>query len=157
MSKKEKLFLEKMQREDLEQIWEIENLSFTSPWSKKALQAELANPRAFYLVAKLEEKVIGYAGCWAILDEGHITNVAVHPEYRKKKVATLLLMKLEHELVKKGVSSLTLEVRVSNEIAQNLYLQRGFRPFGLRKKYYSDNSEDALIMWKTNLKNVSHS
>lgn len=154
-AKMEELIIKKMTLEDIEGIWEIESLSFSVPWSKEALIEEVYNEKAFYLVAKLVNQVIGYAGCWMIVDEAHITNVAVHPAYRQKKVATLLLMALEQKLAEKGIDSLTLEVRASNQAAQNLYAQRGFRPLGLRKKYYTDNDEDALIMWKMNLRAAS--
>jgi len=146
----EELIVKRMTLQDIRGVWDIEQLSFVTPWSLEALEKELDNERALYLVAELAGKVIGYVGCWVILEEAHITNVAVHPDYRQKKIATLLLIALEEELRELGVESLTLEVRVSNQVAQSLYAQRGFRPLGLRKKYYTDNDEDALIMWKVN-------
>jgi len=142
--------IKKMGLEDIEGVWQIEKLSFTQPWSRQAFLEEVVfNERAFYLVAKVGKSIVGYAGCWVIYDEVHITNVAVRPEYRGQRIATRLLESLEEEVAKLGGESLTLEVRVSNQTAQHLYRQRGFYPVGLRKQYYSDNDEDAIIMSKS--------
>lgn len=143
------LIIKKMGLEDIESVWQIEKASFSHPWSRQAFLEEVVfNERAFYLVAKLERRIVGYAGCWVVFDEAHITNVATLPQYRRQKIATRLLESLEQRIAKLGVDSLTLEVRVSNQAAQYLYQQIGFQPAGVRKKYYTDNDEDALIMWK---------
>lgn len=152
----ENVLIKKMNLEDIDQVWQIEKASFTSPWSRQAFLEELVfNERAFYLVAQLGGKTVGYVGCWIIFDEAHITNVAIIPDYRQRKIATKLLESLEEQLTKLGVDSLTLEVRASNQIAQKLYQQRGFQPIGRRKKYYTDNDEDAIIMWKENIQAAS--
>jgi len=141
--------IKKMNLEHIDAVWEIEKASFPNPWSRQAFLEEIVfNQRAFYLVAQLGKKIIAYAGCWIIFDEAHITNVATLPEYRRQKIATKLLESLEQHLASQGVDSLTLEVRVSNQEAQDLYRQRKFSAIGLRKNYYTDNNEDAIIMWK---------
>lgn len=134
--------------EHVDGVFEVEKLAFSTPWSKEAfLQEVTENPRAFYLVVLDGDRVIAYAGSWIILDECHITNVAVHPEFRRQKIA-IRLMEILREAVKlRGVLGITLEVRVSNLSAQNLYKQLGFVEQGVRKGYYTDNNEDALIMW----------
>jgi ribosomal-protein-alanine N-acetyltransferase len=100
-------------------------------------------------VAHIGEKVIGYGGMWLMIDEAHITNVAVHPTYRKMGVGHSILKALTYEASKNGADKMTLEVRVSNRDALSLYTRMGFVAEGIRKRYYSDNDEDAFIMWKT--------
>jgi ribosomal-protein-alanine N-acetyltransferase len=136
--------------EDLEGIIEIENSSFTTPWSRNSFLHELfENERAVYLVAKDEfDRLVGYIGMWIIFDEGHITNLAVHPNFRRRGVGSRLLKGLIAYGRREGIKYLTLEVRRSNETAQNLYYKHGFVHMGVRRKYYLDNNEDALIMWK---------
>ena len=139
-----------MRVEDLEGVLEIEVLSFPTPWSKSSFLYELLeNERANYFVAKNEfEKIVGYVGMWVIFDEGHITNLATHPVYRNQGVARALLNELIHFARQKQIRHLTLEVRRSNQLAQDLYQKMGFVHMGVRRKYYLDNKEDALIMWK---------
>lgn len=138
-----------MSTEDVDGVMMVEKLCFSIPWTRKAFIDELTeNKLAVYLVAKHEGKVIGYAGMWKIYDEGHITNVAVHPEYRKNKVASRLVEQLIKTAKKNGITKMTLEVRESNTAAQNLYLKYGFRAAGIRKEYYADERENAIIMWK---------
>jgi [ribosomal protein S18]-alanine N-acetyltransferase len=142
--------IEAMQIEDLEEVLEIEAASFPTPWSRNSFLYELMeNQRAIYLVAKNEfDKVIGYIGMWVVVDEGHITNLAAHPLHRRKGVARALLDQLVIIARKNGIKNLTLEVRRSNLSAQDLYQKIGFVHMGVRRKYYLDNKEDALIMWK---------
>ena len=140
--------IRKMQREDIEAVYEIELLSFTTPWSKESLSYELEqNLFAKYVVVVCDEKVVAYCGLWVIVDDAQITNIAVHPEYRGMKIGESLLtfsLQLSKEM---GARRLSLEVRVSNHIAQSLYKKLGFEPGGIRKGYYTDNLEDALVMW----------
>lgn len=96
---------------------------------------------------EFEGSIIGYGGMWTIMDEAHVTNVAVRSAYRGRGFGELLLRELQQKALTYGSTAMTLEVRVSNEIAQNLYRKLGFKPSGLRPKYYTDNQEDALIMW----------
>lgn len=134
---------------DVDDIYEIERLCFPDPWSKDALVFEFTeNPRAFYVVAELDNQVVGYAGLWWVVDEGHITNVAVKPGFRNRKIGEGIMDVLIDFTSKEGIKHHTLEVRISNEPAINLYQKFGFQVEGVRKKYYLNNGEDALIMWR---------
>lgn len=138
--------------EHINSILKIDALSFSTPWSRESFQNEIENNKfARYVVAKRDEMVIGYAGMWIILDEGHITNIAVHPEYRGIGAGSKLLDALIKICKIESVKSMTLEVRKSNTIAQSLYTKYGFIEEGIRKEYYADNKEDAIIMWKHNI------
>jgi ribosomal-protein-alanine N-acetyltransferase len=140
--------IEGMRVSDVEDVLEIEQASFATPWSRLAFLSELLeNERAMYLVAREGERVIGYVGMWRILDEGHITNLAVHPEFRRKGVGRSLLETLCRLALARRLRRLTLEVRVSNLTAQRLYESFGFLSAGVRPGYYQDNQEGALIMW----------
>lgn len=145
----------RMQEEDLGRIMEVELLSFTSPWSRYAFEGELTNHFARYLVVLLDHQIVGYGGMWLIMDEAHVTNVAIHPKWRGYGLGAQLMEQLMAEAVASGAEHMTLEVRVSNHVAQSLYRRMGFTQHGLRKGYYSDNQEDALIMW-ANLTNLSY-
>lgn len=148
-----KVSLRKMVLGDVNQVVEIEKKSFPTPWSPYAFSCEiLDNNFAHYLVvtpAEDESQVIGYGGMWVILDEAHITNIAIAPSYRGKGYGEILLLKLMELAIEKGAERITLEVRVSNESAKRLYHRLGFKEVGLRKGYYVDTKEDAIIMWKT--------
>lgn len=135
----------------LREIMCIENLSFSIPWTKDAMEKELLNKFAKYVVIKLNNLVVGYGGMWLILDEGHITNIAVHPEFRGIGAGKKIIEALIDECKKNNINSLTLEVRASNYVAKNLYTKFGFIEEGIRKNYYNDNNEDAIIMWKRNM------
>jgi [ribosomal protein S18]-alanine N-acetyltransferase len=134
--------------DDLDEVMEVELKSFTVPWSKEAFFNELTkNQFAHYLIVEVDQKVVGYCGVWIIIDEAHITNIALLPEYRGMKLGEALMariMELSREI---GALRMTLEVRVSNEKAQNLYRKFGFEEGAIRKQYYTDNMEDAIVMW----------
>ncbi|MGI9953485.1 ribosomal protein S18-alanine N-acetyltransferase [Moorellaceae bacterium AZ2] len=133
----------------LDQVLAIERASFPSPWPRSSFLNELfANDYARYYVCLHGDRVIGYAGMWIILDEAHITNIAIHPDFRGQRLGELLLKTLMQEAVNLGADRMTLEVRVSNLPAQRLYERLGFVRAGIRKGYYNDNHEDAIIMWK---------
>jgi ribosomal-protein-alanine N-acetyltransferase len=132
---------------DIDRLVPIELASFTVPWTRQMLEDELYNGNAYYLVAEYRGQVAGYAGMWKIIDEGHITNIAVDPAFRRLGLASLLLEDLIAYAKAQGIQALTLEVRVSNTPAISLYEGKGFKVEGRRRKYYSDNNEDALIMW----------
>ena len=137
-----------MQMEDLQAILEIERTSFSTPWSLQAFKAELKdNEYARYLCLELEGQVIGYMGLWFILDEGHITNIAIAPNFRGQHWGEYLMRSMMDRMVEQGMERMTLEVRTSNSPAQSLYKRLGFATAGVRKGYYADTQEDALIMW----------
>jgi [ribosomal protein S18]-alanine N-acetyltransferase len=129
----------------------VSSLSFPVTWSRDSFDKELDNKLARYVVAVDNELVVGFAGMWLILDEAHITNIAVHPEYRGIGTGSMMLEALIEICHLEGASSMTLEVRRSNYRAQRLYSKYGFLQEGLRKSYYEDNGEDAVIMWKRNI------
>lgn len=133
--------------DDLDAILVMERLCFTIPWTRGMFDEELANERAQYLVATVDGTVAGYAGSWWIFDEGHITNVAVHPDQRRRGVGAALIRALLECGRIAGVRSFTLEVRRGNEAAIGLYESFGFHVDGVRRGYYEDTGEDALIMW----------
>ncbi|EGW37386.1 ribosomal protein S18-alanine N-acetyltransferase [Desulfosporosinus sp. OT] len=133
---------------DLDDIMEIERVSFSTPWSPEAFKAELKeNEYARYLCLELNGQVIGYMGLWFILDEGHITNIAITPNYRGQRWGEFLMKSVMEKMAEQGMERMTLEVRVSNSAAQSLYTRLGFVTAGLRKGYYADTGEDAMIMW----------
>ncbi|MBT2681689.1 ribosomal protein S18-alanine N-acetyltransferase [Bacillus sp. ISL-35] len=134
--------------DDLDDVMAVEVNSFTIPWSREAFFNELTkNQFAQYLVVEVDQKVVGYCGVWIIVDEAHITNIAVLPEYRGMKLGEALMAKVMELAREMGALRMTLEVRVSNDRAQNLYRKFGFEEGAIRKQYYTDNMEDALIMW----------
>lgn len=133
-------------------IFNVSTLSFHISWSIDSIKKEIVdNKNAIYIVAVKDNQVIGYGGSWVILDEGHITNIAVSPKYRGMGIASLILDNLMKSCKCCDVVSMTLEVRKSNIPAQNLYKKFNFIEEGLRKNYYADNKEDALIMWNHNI------
>lgn len=140
-----------MAKSDIMAVWELEQRCFTLPWSQKALLDDLKNQFTRYIVATDGERIIGYGGMWIIVDEAHITNVAVDGGYRRRGIGRGLLMRLIQVAKAKGAFAMTLEVRVSNDAAISLYKGLGFEKYGLRKAYYGDNQEDALIMWNERL------
>lgn len=143
--------IKKMKKGHLDGVMVVENLSFKIPWSRVSFMEELTtNDLAIYFVAISDGQVIGYGGLWQILDEGHITNIAVHPEFRRCGAASKIMDKILDICDENGIKSLTLEVRKNNFAAQKLYGKYGFKIEGMRKGYYTDTGEDALIMWKHN-------
>ncbi len=136
----------------LGRVMEIERASYVTPWSERAFLSELIqNAYAHYLVALRGRAVVGYAGMWLILDEAHITNIAVHPRERGRGVGSALLEEVERRAAGFGCQRMTLEVRPSNVVAQHLYRRHGFEDRGRRPGYYRDTHEDAIIMWKDRL------
>lgn len=141
-----------MSSADIDRVLTVEEACFTIPWSRTAFEAELAdNDLAHYFVVEAEGQVVGYAGTWIILDEAHVTNVAVLPTYQRRGFGETLMNALMELARAKGAICMTLEVRVSNTDAQRLYRRLGFVVRGLRRQYYTDTQEDALIMWRDKL------
>ena len=138
---------------DINEIWEIEKLSFSVPWTREALGMEIVKNKCakYYAAKNYEGKLIGYGGFWVIVDQAHITNVAVHPQYRRHGVGEAVMRHMLKQAYKLGLKDMTLEVRESNAPAIKLYKKLGFIECGVRKKYYSDNNENAIIMWKFNI------
>lgn len=138
-----------MAEEHLDGVMELEEATFSIPWTRADFEREVKeNTMAIYYVAAEEDKIIGYAGMWHVVTEGHITNVGVLEEARCKGVGSLLMEKLIEIALEKKMTGMTLEVRMGNAPAQALYHKYGFKTEGIRKNYYSDTKEDALIMWK---------
>ncbi|WP_027399485.1 ribosomal protein S18-alanine N-acetyltransferase [Anaerovorax odorimutans] len=145
----DKYTIRKAEEKDIDEISKLDEICFTIPWSKESIEKEIKeNKLALYLVVEVKNRIAGYAGLWMIVDEGHITNVAVHPDCRKKGIGESLVLEIFKETRKQGIKSYTLEVRFSNFAAIHLYEKLGFRKAGIRKKYYEDNGEDAIIMWR---------
>ena len=143
-------FIRTIREEDVAQIHEIEKLCFAMPWSEESILHDVKeNVVARWLVMDGGEgEVLAYAGMWFVLDEAHVCNVAVHPEHRRKGYGRRIFEALEELAQENSMSMMTLEVRRSNIAAQNLYHACGFLDVGYRKRYYEDNKEDALIMYK---------
>lgn len=138
-----------MTADDVKQVAAMEKICFTVPWSEKSFYEEMQNKLAVYFVAADKDKCIGYAGFWNVSGEGGITNVAVLPDYRRMGVGNMLIRAMIKEAAALQLKLLTLEVRKSNTAAQRLYEKYGFENIGERKRYYSDNGEDAFIMTKS--------
>jgi ribosomal-protein-alanine N-acetyltransferase len=133
--------------DDLPAVHAIERASFAVPWPDDAYRNELTTNRlASYVVARAHDAVVGFAGLWVMVDEAHITTFAVDPRWRRRGVGERLLLALLDLSVARRAREATLEVRLSNFPARRLYEKYGFRPVGIRPRYYSDNGEDALIM-----------
>lgn len=158
------LIIRKAEEKDVLAIEQIEKQCFTVPWSYESLHKDIVeNNLAFYIVAEIAGQehdragqegspaagqVCGYVGVWKILDEGHITNVAVAPEFRRKHIGRAMLETLFEVTGQAGIERYTLEVRAGNRPAIKLYEGLGFRAEGIRPGYYEDNGEDAVIMWR---------
>ena len=148
--------IEDMKVDDIPAVQAVENASFPVPWPANAFRQELTqNKNAHYIVAREGERIVGYAGLWLSLDEAHITTFAVLPQYRRRKIGERMLLSIFERAQKLGAEWLTLEVRASNLAAQKLYEKYGFRRAGVRRRYYSDNNEDAIIMWTERLRDRS--
>ena len=137
-----------MNRSHIDDVYAIEKDCVSIPWSKRAFEQELENKLAIYVVAVEDGRVIGYGGMWHVVTEGHITNIAVHRDHRRRGIGDALVKALIKIAEEKEMIGLTLEVRKSNNAALTLYKNNGFRLEGIRPEYYEDNREDALIMWK---------
>ena len=142
-----------MQKDYLDEVIKVEEQAYGEHhWSKESFFNELNNQLAkYYCVFNEQGELVGYCGCWQIMEEAHITNVAVSPNFRRQNIGEALLIAIIKSCYKEMVKYLTLEVRVSNEPAIKLYEKYGFKSLGVRKGYYQDNNEDALIMWTENI------
>ncbi|MBQ4123274.1 ribosomal protein S18-alanine N-acetyltransferase [bacterium] len=148
-----KIQINRMTKDDVDGVFAIETI--VNPhhhWSKESFYNEIANKLAYYYCAKDEDgKILAYIGTWHILEESHITILAVHPDYRGLQLAQLLIIKAIQDCYKEMIKYITLEVRESNVAAISLYEKFLFSNVGMRKKYYQDNGENALIMFTQNI------
>ena len=137
-----------MRRRHVRSVLKIEQQVYPRPWTHSLFVSELAlrSTRAYY-VARTGRDIVGYAGLMMTLSDGHVTTIAVDPAWHRRGIGTRLLCTLAHEAIGRGALALTLEVRLSNRGAQEMYRRFGFTPVGVRKGYYADTGEDALIMW----------
>ena len=143
----EEVIYRRMTAEDVRRVWELENICFRTPWSFNSLMGELSNDVAYYVVAVVGGLVVGYAGVWIMLDEAHMTNIAVDPDHRCRGIARGMILRLMETALRRGAERMTLEVRENNHTAQRLYASLGFACAGTRKRYYTDTGENALILW----------
>jgi len=148
-----RLDIRPMTLDDIPAVLRIEVLSFISTWPPNAFINELRdNKLAHYFVGSLDGRIVAYGGIWVILEDSHVTTIAVHPEQRGQRLGEEMLVHLLDEAIAGGASWITLEVRESNDVAQKLYRKYGFTVVSTRRGYYSDNNESALVMWAGNLK-----
>lgn len=141
---------------DVDEVLWVEQSSFRDPWSRQLFEEEFKNPElSQFFTAKLDEHIVGYMGFWLIVDEAHITNLAIHPAFRRQGLGDFLLKEILFRSKKMGAKRATLEVRAGNEVAKKLYQKNGFSLVAIRKKYYSDNQEDALVLWKNDFSDLS--
>jgi ribosomal-protein-alanine N-acetyltransferase len=141
-----------MKRRHLRAVLQIEQQVYPRPWSMGLFMSELAfGPSRVYVVARVGGRVVGYGGLMLVADDGHVTTLAVDPRWHRHKVGTRVLHTLATAAVDRSARNLTLEVRVGNEPAQRLYQRFGFAPAGIRKGYYVETGEDALIMWANDI------
>ena len=142
------VIIRQMETNDIDQVMEIEHASFGVPWTRDIFEQELRqNNYACYFVIEEGNKIFGYCGLWVVIDEAQITNIALLPEYRGKKYGQALFQYVITKATALGAHRLSLEVRVSNIVAQKMYRKFGLVPGGVRRKYYTDNNEDGLVMW----------
>ena len=153
IAKLTEIHIEKMTVDDIPQVIEIEAEAYGEHhWSKSAFYDEMNNNLAKYYVAKTQDnEIVGYAGTWHIIDEGHITTIAVKKSHLRQHIGEAIINAIIEDCYKNEIKYLTLEVRVSNEAAIALYTKYGFNSLGTGKGYYQDNNEDALIMWTENI------
>lgn len=150
--KQDNIVIRPMTVEDIDKVLELEKDCFATPWSREAFEKEMENRLAYYLVGEKEKQIVAYAGAWKIVNEGHITNIAVHSTNRGEGIGYKLTKHLIKKGIKNGIDSFTLEVRTKNQPAINLYKKIGFEIKGIRKDYYNHPSDDASIMWYDNNK-----
>jgi ribosomal-protein-alanine N-acetyltransferase len=139
----------------LPEVHALEVAVHGSPWTEQGFRNELENPHSVFVVALLDQEIIGYAGLWKVVDEAHITNVVVDPAYRRKGIGRHLIGHILDIAKSDGMVCATLEVRAGNDAARRLYEGFGFVVTNRRKRYYPDNGEDALLMWLHDLQGWS--
>jgi len=149
----ERMTIARMVTGDIPAVCAIERTSFSTTWPADAFYNELTtNKLAHYFVGRIGGRIVAYGGIWVIFEDSHVTTIAVDPDFRGRKFGELMLLHLVDEAIERGAAWMTLEVRESNVVAQELYRKYGFTTVTTRKGYYSDNNENALVMWAGNLK-----
>jgi ribosomal-protein-alanine N-acetyltransferase len=151
------LEITRMRRRHLKGVMAIERQVYPRPWSPNLFLSEMSELRnRSYLVAKMGRELVGYGGLMCYGEEAHVTTIAVDPTYHRRKIGSRLLFELMQEAIRMGARAVSLEVRVSNWGAQRLYSQFGFRPVGVRKNYYQETGEDAVVMWVDNVRSHAY-
>lgn len=149
----DRMTIESMVTGDIPAVARIERASFSTVWPSDAFYNELStNKVAHYFVGRIGDRIVAYGGIWVILEDSHVTTLAVDPEFRGKRLGEVMLLHLIDEAIERGAAWLTLEVRESNVVAQQLYRKYGFTTVTMRRGYYSDDNESAMVMWAGNLK-----
>lgn len=148
----DRITIERMAQHHLEQISDIEKRCYSLPWHASAFSNELTNRSSRYLVAQTAGMVVGYAGMWLVIDEAHITTIAVDPPFRRRGIGELLLLDMLELAIAEGMHRSTLEVREGNVHALALYHKYGFQSVAVRKAYYPDNRENAIVMWTNDMR-----
>jgi ribosomal-protein-alanine N-acetyltransferase len=143
--------IDDMKHGDLVDVVPIEKLCFGDRWTVQSFANEIDNPASHYFVVREGDRIVGYAGYWLILEEAHVTTIAVHPAFQRRHIGERLLLHLIDDAAGRGAKWVTLEVRASNMGAQRLYEKYGFTSLGRRKGYYQEDGEDALVMWTENI------
>jgi ribosomal-protein-alanine N-acetyltransferase len=147
------LEITRMRRRHLKGVMAIERQVYPRPWSPNLFLSEMSELRnRAYLVARIGRDVVGYGGVMCYGEEAHVTTIAIDPAHHRRKIGTRVLYELVQESIRMGARAVSLEVRVSNWGAQVLYSRFGFRPVGIRKNYYQETGEDALVMWVDNVR-----
>lgn len=150
MEEKKDILIRSMEIEDLEQVCNIENQIFSKPWTREGFLSSLSDSNNIYLVVQRNDEIVGYCGLWGVVGEGQINNVAVKSLFRGQGIGQCMLTKLLQEGKKNSLTSFTLEVRESNAVAIGLYERLGFQSVGIRKNFYEEPREGAVIMWLEN-------
>ncbi len=148
--------IDPMRPVDIEAVTRIDRRCFPAPWLPDSYLTELSNRAACYIVARHGQEIVGYGGVWVVMGEAHITTIAVDPDWQGHKIGERMLMALLEDAILRGASHATLEVRESNHIAQRLYCKYGFREASIRKKYYTDNDENAIVMWAVEIDTLEY-
>ena len=150
--------IEVMRKRHVKHVMPIESAVHRKPWSASVFNTEIdlaKKGERYYVVLSVMGEIVGYAGLMFAVDEAHVTNIAVDPDHRRHGYARLLMCALAYEAIRTGCDALTLEVRVSNTAAQNLYREFGFAPAGVRQRYY-ENTEDAIVMWAHDIRSAEY-
>lgn len=145
------IHIREMTLEDIEQVYDLEKSIFSIPWSKNSFESSVKNKNTLFIVAEEEGEILGYLGMYIFSDEADISNVAVSKQYRRQHIAKQMMDDILLKAQAAGVKHVTLEVRETNVAAIKLYENMGFVEAGIRKNYYEEPTENALIMWKQNL------